>query len=1008
MDLRKLTDQVKRLISSFKATGHYTIDALLCSTIYLLLPLKLQTSWDQHTKKNKGVPSIDSLLTYLQDHAEALPVCTTDKTGDPPVKKAVNPKNEQSHNKQKSHVYSVSPTPTSPSSPAYKWDCAFCKPERHPLHICPKWLSYTVEQRVSHVSSKNLCANCLAVGHLTAACKSNYRCRDCGQAHHTTIHQNTSAPVHVSSTLSQSQQLPDALLMTAEVLLKGPGGQQLKARAFIDPGAGLSLISSRAAQTLKLPLEASRTAFSTVQGTECKGSQHLTSVTISPLHNRRDIQCRPAVVQTVTENIPSKQLAPVDEYPHLLGLQLADTTFNTPGRVDILLGADLWLQLQGRSPPIIASASEPGAQDTIFGWAITGTAKAQGPPQQRLPACHLQPNLSTETPNNLASDFRLADLAEEPELPLSPAESQIKHHYSNHVSFSPSSCRHQMTLPEKSDCQPPGEGSRQAVLPKMALSQQPWEKGQKKHSTWRDGLPCLSSRQLPKSSTLTGPDSISPELHEFSDSSLQNCGAVVHTRTTSKEHSPLTSLATSKPSSWNCVPTAEHPTVCVNTEIIPQELLPLPLWREEPPLPSEDPGPTPQQPPQKELLDSPHSTTSKQPPQKELLEPPPPANSKQPPQKELLELPPPVDMSTTLSTMAADLGNPSSTYSHVSSHTDWCWEFCSTLIYKGAPSPAATNCLPLVIPNHQTPAASSMPILTGAERKTAELWLLKQAKIHLFNFEKSSIRKGRFFSKSSRLMPWHPVLDYSHILTAGRLPANSIFHPPQQHQIIADATNYFTYKWFRHLHLTLCHYGSTFSCTTGTKLLLLSARRLSRPVYSNPYWRNQPHLHHQLMGELSALPGSFTSPFLHIRMDPANPSTFRKGHSQDQTTAASEAALHGFTTRSNLRQLYEPLATENNHYLIHLHLLKLLIRWLHIPAGTPHLRSLWGNSVKSMMAHLQRIMDPLLLTLGKLTASSTGLNSKHLTLLHWVEPYQASTSTPASPREYFQPRPVFH
>ena len=74
--------------------------------------------------------------------------------------------------------------------------------------------------------------------------------------------------------------------------------------------------------------------------------QYLTSVTISPRHTKQEIQCRPAVVQIVTEEIPNRPLAPVHEFPHLLGLRLADPNFNTPGRVDILLGADLWLQLQ--------------------------------------------------------------------------------------------------------------------------------------------------------------------------------------------------------------------------------------------------------------------------------------------------------------------------------------------------------------------------------------------------------------------------------------------------------------------------------------------------------------------------------------------------------------------------------------------------------------------------------------------------------------------------------------
>ena len=251
--------------------------------------------------------------------------------------------------------------------------------------------------------------------------------------------------------------------MTAEVLLKGPGGHELKARAFIDPGAGLSLISSRVAQILELPLESSRTSFTTVQGTECQGSKYLTSVVISPLHYKLDIPCRPAVVQTVTEKIPSKQLAPVHDYPHLLGLQLADPTFNIPGRVDILLGADLWLHLQGRSPPVTASASEPGAQDTIFGWAITGTVKAQGEAQQSYPTCHVQSTMTNETLYNLAYNFWLAEREEEPDAPLSLVEAQVEDHYNKHFTYSSSNCRYQVTLPRKPDCQPLGESRPQAL-----------------------------------------------------------------------------------------------------------------------------------------------------------------------------------------------------------------------------------------------------------------------------------------------------------------------------------------------------------------------------------------------------------------------------------------------------------------------------------------------------------------------------------------------------------------
>ena len=432
-DLRRLVDATVNCVDCLSTTGHFTLEAFISSLVYSKLPYKLQIDWDDDQPADNKVLPYPKLLEYvtkkaftLSDHKSSTPTASSTTA---PEKKPVRRQDQaQSYSKpQKSHVYSVS-SPT-PSPTSYKWDCVLCQPEKHPLHICPKWLGFSVDQRLTQVKDRKLCANCLAVGHATSVCKSSYRCRDCGQAHHTTIHKSSPPSVQVSSLQSQSQQLPDALLMTAEVLLKGPGVQQLKARAFLDPGAGLSLISSRVAQILELPLESSRTSFTTVQGTKCQGSKYLTTVNISPLHNQKNFQCRPAVVQTVTEKMPNKLLAPVHDFPHLLGLQLADTTFNIPGRVDILLGADIWLQLQGQSPPITASASEPGAQDTVFGWVLAGPVKSPGPALQSIPTCHIQPAMSDETLHNLAHDYWMAEAAEEPELLLPLTEAQAEQHH---------------------------------------------------------------------------------------------------------------------------------------------------------------------------------------------------------------------------------------------------------------------------------------------------------------------------------------------------------------------------------------------------------------------------------------------------------------------------------------------------------------------------------------------------------------------------------------------------
>ena len=143
-DLRRLVDNFCHTIASIKNTGHYNLDAFLTSVLYLLLPVRLQTLWEQNSRKEKGVSPVDHLLAFLREHAETLPSVppSSGKAAEPPEKK-VNKrperKQESSHHKQRANVHVVT------TAPAYKWDCALCKPEKHPLFTCPKWQGYSVK-----------------------------------------------------------------------------------------------------------------------------------------------------------------------------------------------------------------------------------------------------------------------------------------------------------------------------------------------------------------------------------------------------------------------------------------------------------------------------------------------------------------------------------------------------------------------------------------------------------------------------------------------------------------------------------------------------------------------------------------------------------------------------------------------------------------------------------------------------------------------------------------------
>ena len=466
-DLRLFYDTMKTSITNLKSTSHYDIESFLSSLAYSTLPNKLQILWDQATKKQKGVLPITELLAFIKDHAETLPaptVSSAEKTT--PAKK----KEQPAKGRNTVHTASSASTNSTATAAPYKWDCVICKPEKHPLFTCPKWVEQSLPQKLALIATNNLCSNCLHGGHTTAACRSKYRCNDCRQKHHTSIHQQAATTI-INHSSADCHQVPDALMTTAQLLLIGPKGEELKARALIDSGAGISMVTQRVTQLLNLPLEPAKLRLTVAQGEITKPLKHLTKLHISPLDNRSlKMICHPAVATVVTANLPSQPVPSVTDLPHLLGLQLADETYNLPGPIDILLGADMassiistaYLPRQGKS-------TEPVAQATKFGWTISGPVPGFGRDPDSASILHNLPLIQTEphSPSEPELETLLTAILQEEqgERGATPTQldEQVEQHYSNNVTYSPAEQRYTVSLPKKPCIVDLGQSRPQAV-----------------------------------------------------------------------------------------------------------------------------------------------------------------------------------------------------------------------------------------------------------------------------------------------------------------------------------------------------------------------------------------------------------------------------------------------------------------------------------------------------------------------------------------------------------------
>ena len=238
----------------------------------------------------------------------------------------------------------------------------------------------------------------------------------------------------------------------------------MQARALIDPGAAMTLVSSRITQLFSLPLTKANLAFKGVQGTPCKTARHLTTFVISPLQvNQTQVTLSAAMVQKVTDNLPVQGTPTVEELPHIQNLKLADPTYHKPGRIDVLLGADAYPELMVHDCTVTGPAKTPAAQNTIFGWTIVGPVTFKGDFSAVIPTNFAQGH-TVDKLDELLSHFWETEEPHSPAEALTPEEEQVQQHYTDTVKYSPSTSRYKVTLPRRTEVAALGESRTRALL----------------------------------------------------------------------------------------------------------------------------------------------------------------------------------------------------------------------------------------------------------------------------------------------------------------------------------------------------------------------------------------------------------------------------------------------------------------------------------------------------------------------------------------------------------------
>lgn len=243
------------------------------------------------------------------------------------------------------------------SSTIRKYLCPLCQSE-HSIFDCPEVKQSSQDQLKQKVKEGNLCFNCLRKGHNAKDCQGR-TCKKCGKKHHTIFHISVAEEVSNESKVVQqstssasqgdTQIVASALnsstivLATAMVKVKDFRGESYTARAFLDGGSSVHFMATHLAQILNLKRERVDVTISGVNGIKTSNNQQVTTI-IKSCHSDYEVKADFLLTKKIVGHLPQEHIS-LNGFELPPDVLLADPAFGTPGKVDLLLGADIFFAI---------------------------------------------------------------------------------------------------------------------------------------------------------------------------------------------------------------------------------------------------------------------------------------------------------------------------------------------------------------------------------------------------------------------------------------------------------------------------------------------------------------------------------------------------------------------------------------------------------------------------------------------------------------------------------------
>lgn len=383
--LRNLLDCTLKNLRVLKQLGQPTDqwDTLIIFIISNNLDSVTRRDWESTSTKD---PTVAELTTFIQQRCQILESIETSDSS----KSKFAPSAKHHHQKSSTTLHTTDRTSTTDNN-----TCKVCD-KSHKIFHCYRFLKMTPSERYASIKNVNTCFNCLRDGHGASTCQSSERCRHCKEKHNTLLHFNetsinksvVSEPSNKSE--SQQNQAPQSssnststfhsidsdhqirsqvFLATAVVKVVDHRGNDILCRAVLDSASHSNFMTEELAQRLKLKRQKIEKNIGGISESFTNITNKVTT-TIKSRFNGFKANLDFCVLKKISNRLPIQAINTKDwKIPD--NIQLADPEFEVPNKVDMLIGAEIFMDMLCVGQ-IKLSDQLPRLQKTTFGWIVSG------------------------------------------------------------------------------------------------------------------------------------------------------------------------------------------------------------------------------------------------------------------------------------------------------------------------------------------------------------------------------------------------------------------------------------------------------------------------------------------------------------------------------------------------------------------------------------------------------------------------------------------------------------